>query len=134
MEIKLIAPCGMNCNICKYYHRKKMKCPGCRIEDESKSKFCKECIIINCEEIKNKNSDFCFICSKIPCRRLKNLDKRYRTKYHMSMLENLGLIKENGINDFLEKEIQKWKCPMCGGTITCHGGMCISCGYVKYKN
>ena len=30
MEKELIAPCGMNCGICKYYYREKDKCPGCR--------------------------------------------------------------------------------------------------------
>ena len=130
----LIAPCGMNCSVCKYYHREKNQCPGCRAEDEYKPKGCRECIIINCDVIKKNNSEFCFECSNIPCKRLKNLDKRYRTKYHMSMLENLDFIKEHGIELFLEKENQKWKCPKCDGIITCHGGTCLNCGFEKYKN
>ena len=131
---ELIAPCGMNCGICKYYYREKNTCPGCRGPDENKSKYCIECIIKNCEELKKHNSKFCFECSNIPCRRLKNLDKRYKTKYHMSMLENLDFIKKNGIKSFLEKEKHKWKCPKCKGIVTCHGGMCLKCGFVKYKN
>jgi hypothetical protein len=107
MKRELIAPCGMNCGICKYYHREKMKCPGCRGGDENKSRSCRDCIIINCDVIKKNHAEFCFECPNIPCRRLKNLDKRYRTKYHMSMLENLDFIKENGIEPFLEKEKQK---------------------------
>jgi hypothetical protein len=134
MKRELIAPCGMNCGICKYYYREKKKCPGCRGGDENKSKYCQDCIIINCDEIKKNNSEFCFECSNIPCKRLKNLDKRYRTKYHMSMLENLDFIKENGIKLFLEKEKQKWKCPKCNGIVTCHSSTCLNCGFEKYKN
>ena len=134
MKEELIAPCGMNCNICKYHYREKNRCPGCRIDDKNKSRSCRECIIVNCEELKKNNSKYCYECSKIPCRRMKNLDKRYTTKYHMSMLENQDYIKKHGIDRFLEKEEKKWECPKCGGIVTCHGGMCLSCGYVKFMN
>lgn len=36
------------------------------------------------------------------------MDKRYRTKYHMSMIENLDYIKEFGMEKFLTKEGGKW--------------------------
>jgi len=130
----LIAPCGMNCGICKYYYRSKNTCPGCRAPDEDKLRGCRECIIVNCEEIKKSKSKLCYECSKIPCKRLKNLDKRYKTKYHMSMLENQDYIKNHGIEKFLEKEKEKWKCPKCVGIVTCHGGMCLSCGFEKFIN
>ena len=133
MKKNLIAPCGMNCGICMAYLREKNTCPGCRIEDENKAISCKNCIIINCKDLNNNNSGFCFECPKVPCKRLKNLDKRYRLKYHMSMLENLNFIKEKGIEEFLKKEKQKWKCPKCNGIISCHRGYCFSCGFVKYK-
>jgi hypothetical protein len=52
----------------------------------------------------------------------------------MSMIENLEYIKQNGIEKFLAKEEEKWKCPECGGTICCHNGICFSCGLEKLKN
>ena len=131
---KLIAPCGMNCGICKYYYREKNTCPGCRGPNKNKSKYCIECVIVNCDVIKNSKSKLCYECSSIPCKRLKNLDKRYSTKYHMSMLENLKFIKNKGIDAFLDKEEKKWTCPKCDGIVTCHGGMCLSCGFVKFNN
>ena len=132
MKKELIASCGMNCGICKFHYREKNRCPGCRVDDKDKLKGCRECIIVNCDVIKKNESGFCFDCDLIPCKRLKNLDKRYRTKYHMSMLENLSLMKEHGIDVFLEKEVLKWTCPKCDGIVTCHGGMCLSCGYQKF--
>ena len=34
-----IAPCGMNCSICRGYLRKKNKCLGCREIDENITPF-----------------------------------------------------------------------------------------------
>ena len=43
-----------------------------------------------------------------PCKRLKALDRRYRIKYHMSMIENLKYINEFGMEELLKKERGKW--------------------------
>ena len=76
---------------------------------------------------------FCYECEKFPCSRLKDLDKRYRTKYHMSMIENLKFIKEHGIESYLEKEEEKWRCPECGEVICCHNGLCLNCDLDKLR-
>ena len=87
MKSKLIAACGMNCNLCISYLRDKNKCPGCRlmgIENASRSnkKYCRKCVIRNCSFLKEKNLKFCSLkCTSYPCKRLKDLDKRYKTKY-----------------------------------------------------
>ena len=127
MKNILVAPCGMNCAICYAYLREKNHCEGCWGNDASKMKSCLACIIRNCELLEKIPSRFCYDCEKYPCRRLKQLDKRYRTKYEMSMLENLAYIKENGVEAFVEKENERWKCPQCGGTICVHHKSCYSC-------
>ena len=76
---------------------------------------------------------FCYECGDFPCRQLKNLDKRYRTFYHISMIENLKFVKKNGIERFLKEEVEKWHCPECGGVICCHNGICYTCGLEKLK-
>lgn len=112
MNENVIAPCGMNCLLCIGYLREKNNCPGCREQGKainSKSTFCRKCIIRNCGILKNNNWKFCSpACGKFPCQRLKNLDKRYRTKYDMSMIDNLNFIHENSINDFIEHERKRW--------------------------
>jgi hypothetical protein len=80
-----------------------------------------------CDLIGEGKIRFCYQCEKYPCRRLKELDKRYRTKYHMSMIENLDAIKANGMEDFLEKQEEKWRCPTCEGAVCCHNGLCLNC-------
>jgi len=125
---ELIAPCGMNCGICMAYLREKRRCPGCRGDDTNKSASCIKCIIKNCEVIKTNKSGFCFECEEYPCKRLRQLDKRYRTKYIMSMIDNLECIKGIGLIAFVDKEKERWRCSKCGGTICVHRGYCFSCG------
>lgn len=121
---KDIAPCGMNCALCMAFQREKNHCDGCRGSNENKPKSCVSCIIVNCKYL--PESGFCFGCEKYPCRRLKQLDKRYRTKYNMSMLENLKMINDDGIEKFLQRENIRWKCDKCGGLIDIHHGHCIN--------
>jgi hypothetical protein len=127
-EISLIAPCGMNCGVCLAYLRKERKCPGCHGEDTEKNKSCVKCIIRNCETIKANKSGFCFDCPTYPCKRLKDLDKRYRNKYFMSMIENLEYIRGSGLSSFVEKEELRWQCAKCGGVVCVHRGYCFNCG------
>lgn len=129
MNAKLIAPCGMNCGVCMTYLREKNKCPGCRVPDTSKNIFCIRCIIKNCKILKDKKWKYCSKkCKNYPCTRLKSLDKRYRNKYHMSMIENLENIRLFGAEKFVKNEKIRWTCPKCGGTICVHRGCCINCG------
>ncbi len=126
--IKLIAPCGMNCGICMSYLRTKNHCSGCRGDDKGKPVSCVRCIIKNCEAFQDGKAKYCFECGGYPCTRLKQLDKRYRTRYSMSMIENLENIRDNGINKFLAGEKERWACPVCGGTICVHYKKCSVCG------
>ena len=125
---QLIAPCGMNCSVCMAHLREKRKCLGCHGEDTSKSITRVNCTIRNCQMIKQDQSKFCFKCVAYPCKRLKQLDRRYRTKYSMSMIENLEFIKEKGLDSFAEKENDRWRCKKCGGIICVHWGYCYQCG------
>ena len=130
----LIAPCGMNCGLCIGYLREKNKCEGCRLLSEYKPEYCKKCIIINCEQIANNTSGFCYECPKFPCKRLKQLDKRYRNKYHMSMLENLETIKSQGLEKFVIQNNKKLTCPDCGTTLSVHRKQCLQCGLIIFKS
>lgn len=124
----LIAPCGMNCGLCIGHLREKRPCGGCfKIDDENKPTVCRSCKIVNCAFLAETVSGFCYDCKKHPCTRLKNLDKRYRTNYGMSMIENLAFIKIHGLEKFLKNEEEKWKCKSCGSGLSVHRDFCIHC-------
>jgi len=139
-KFALIAPCGMNCGICRAYLRNKYKvglkrvlvgCPGCRGTNTGKPRYCIGCKIKNCRNFLKDGAKYCFECNIFPCARVKHLDKRYRTRYFMSMIENLEYIREHGVRIFLKNEDAKWACPKCGDTICVHDGFCIGCGKKK---
>ncbi len=110
----LIAPCGMNCGICKAYLREKNPCHGCRKAQENKPQTRVNCCLRGCTKREGK---FCCHCPEFACDQLRHLDKRYRTKYGMSQIENLKFIRKNGIRKFVAGERKKW--------ITADGVLCV---------
>jgi hypothetical protein len=129
----LIAPCGINCRLCRAYVRDKKACRGCRGDDTWKSPSCVTCRIKNCEKMAAGNFEYCFECDEFPCERITHLDKRYRTKYGTTVIANLLSIQKNGIEKFVRSENRKWTCPACGAMLCMHKPQCLSCGYVWLK-
>lgn len=121
IDKSLIAPCGMNCALCQAYQGKGLNCNGCGKVSSRKS--CTNCSILKC----NRKDKYCFECNIYPCARLCNLDKRYKTKYGMSMLENLDTIKTRGMDYFLEYQYIKYTCSNCGYLRTVHQTYCFYC-------
>jgi hypothetical protein len=125
----LIAPCGINCRLCHAYVRKKKPCPGCQTDGPSKSTYCLTCKIKTCEKRVKGDIQNCFACDTFPCARLKQLDKRYRTKYGTSPIENLVSIQKIGVAGFVKKQNKEWMCPQCGAILCMHSPQCLTCGY-----
>jgi hypothetical protein len=130
---ELIAPCGMNCGICVAFFgytlegkKRKHVCSTCRSR-VSRCAFLKE----QCDKLATKQIVYCFECPDFPCESLRTLDKRYRNKYGMSMIENLSYIQANGIEQFLKNEQERWKCHNCGGIICVHNKTCYTCNQIR---
>jgi hypothetical protein len=138
MEEQLVAPCGMNCNVCAAYLASKhdvkaqgirmMYCIGCRPRDKPCAFLKKGCGLLRGGEI-----EYCFECEDFPCKRLSAIDERYRTNFRMSEIDNLEYIRKNGIEEFLKAEEYKWRCQGCGGVTSCHNGICFECDLDKLK-
>jgi hypothetical protein len=130
IEPGMIAPCGMNCALCYAHLREKKRCAGCNGDDASKPNHCRVCRIKLCEQTKAGAQAFCYECTTFPCPRLRQLDKRYRTKYAMSMIENLESIRDVGLDAFIATERERWKCEACGGVVCVHQADCVHCGHI----
>jgi hypothetical protein len=100
----LIAPCGMNCAICKAHLRRRNPCDGCRDAALNQPPTRVHCRIRRCPD---RTGTFCD-CAKFPCGRLVHLDHRYQTRYGMSEIENLEFIRKYGIRKFLTSECRRW--------------------------
>ncbi len=137
-EEDLIAPCGMNCRLCIHYQFmrgdlnkagfSRSYCPGCLPRGKNCTHMADSCAVIGTGGVR-----FCHECGDFPCKRLKALDKRYRDKYHMSMIENLNAIRQNGMDAFLRDQATVWRCPSCDDVRCCHNGLCLSCALEKLK-
>ena len=139
IDPSLIAPCGMNCALCAGYlalkndlRSKGIKmpyCAGCRPRNK-KCAFLKR----ECPKLSKGELVFCYECTGFPCDRLSTLNERYKTRYKMSMIENLNFIEENGLQKFIENQERTWKCPTCGELISCHNGLCFRCDLEKLRD
>jgi hypothetical protein len=130
-DAAIIAPCGINCSLCRAYIRDRLPCPGCRGGDNNKSNSCLTCAIKNCKELAAGGFRFCYFCDKFPCAELKRLEKRYKSKYGVSVIANLERIKTIGVKRFIEEEAAKWTCPECGSLLCMHKPQCVNCGYTR---
>jgi len=128
---ELIMPCGMNCGICKRYLAYSRGIP----EKKGKVSHCQGCIPRNkncvikrsCRKLRRKEIESCLECDDMPCETLDCLDWRYRSRYGMSMVENIREIMEKGMEKFLEKQEKKYRCPECGDFVSVHDGKCYVC-------
>lgn len=127
MNTKSVAPCGVICDICVGYQRKKNKCSGCLIPG-NKSHYCTVCGIKNCAEKNGNEALLCHECMKFPCRRIRDLDKRYWLKYGESPIQNLNSVKETGLDQFIIDANETWKCAQCGQLLCVHRETCLNCG------
>jgi Protein of unknown function (DUF3795) len=127
----LIAPCGLDCRLCSAYRRKRNGCLGCRSNDGYKSKSCQQCPIRNCDKLAASGLKYCFQCTEFPCSLLTRLDKRYRSTYGVSTMENLERIRSFGIRRFIGEEKERWRCPGCCGLLSMHSQQCGNCGHER---
>ena len=133
VDNNLAAPCGIYCGACRQYlvlkkemleeRGFKIGCKGCRIRN-------KNCAFIrrNCPKLRKNEIDYCYQCDNIPCQNLKKIDKLYRERYSLSLIENLKRIEEIGDETWLQEQEELYTCPDCGGEICIHDEECYDCG------
>lgn len=125
----MLAPCGMNCLVCYKHCLSPRPCGGCREGGGQMPTHCRRCAIRACA--KGKGLRLCAACPQFPCQPVKRLDRNYRTRYGVSLLENGRVAAEEGPAALLQREARRWRCPVCGGVVSLHDGVCSDCGAEK---
>lgn len=137
--------CGLYCGACiilvanqrneveKYADKWTMKaedirCNGCKTE--VKSVYCQNCDIRKCAE--SKGIEFCFECDEFPCEMLQNFVRDFA--HHRPALINLKSIKQNGLDQWLTDQKDRWSCPNCGTPFTWYDSTCRNCGESLYDS
>ncbi len=108
-----IGVCGLDCGLCpRYYTLGPSRCPGC-CGPEFFSKH-PSCSFITCC-VKKKNLEVCAECSDFPCSKFKS-EQEYRQLKESSsypsykkVMPNLNLVKEHGIEKFVEQQEKRIK-------------------------
>jgi hypothetical protein len=127
----MIAPCGLDCSLCKRALDETDPCPGCNGPDEDKPEFCaKKCGIILCRKRIDNGYEYCDECPDYPCDDVMEKETRYTSKYPLyeSPGKNLRDIRALGMKRFLKCERDRWACKECGHIIAVHTGICSGCG------
>ena len=125
IDPRMIAPCGMNCAVCYVHLRDKKPCQGCLGADVHKPNHCRACKIKACAD--EKGVAYCFACADFPCPTIKRMDKSYRARYQVSLIDYGRAIKVDGMEAFLAAQVAQWTCPHCGGAISLHDRVCSDC-------
>ena len=127
----MIAPCGLDCSLCKRALAETNPCPGCHGPDENKPEFCaNRCGIVLCRKRKENGYEYCDECPDYPCADVTEKETRYTSKYPLyeSPGKNLRDFRKLGMERFLEQEREQWTCGDCGHIVSVHTGLCSGCG------
>lgn len=147
----LAAACGIYCGVCPAYtnkHRKdkkrspsgpvtdkiggfvdymnKLECDGC-LSGGKLTGHCQNCSIRLCAANKQEDSR-CTDCEELPCYRLTNLINQGNYPHRKEYLPNLKKIREMGVQEFVEYEEARWRCPQCGQPLSWYDAKCAGCG------
>ncbi len=52
----------------------------------------------------------------------------------MSMLENLAYIQENGLDEFVRQQEERYRCSRCGKLRTVHQDYCLYCAEMNKEH
>ena len=128
---EMLAPCGLDCSICSQAHSDTNPCPGCNGPNREKPVFCAMlCGIVKCKKRKAGDYQYCDECPDFPCAEVMEKETRYTSAYPLSEspLNNLRMMRDMGMDAFLDHERDKWMCKRCGGAVSVHTGCCGKCG------
>jgi hypothetical protein len=101
-------------------------CDGC-LSGGKLAAHCQRCKIRLCALKKQKMSR-CFDCDELPCYRISNLVNMGRYLHRKEYLPNLKTIREMGVQEWVKKEEDRWRCPQCDLPMSWYDAECAGCG------
>jgi hypothetical protein len=101
-------------------------CDGC-LSGGMLAAHCKTCNIRLHAENK-QNDSRCTACEELPCYRITNLMNMGRYLHRQEYLPNLKKIREMGVQEWVKKEEERWRCPKCGLPMSWYDAECARCG------
>jgi hypothetical protein len=104
-------------------------CDGC-LSGGVLAAHCQRCNIRLCALNKQNNSR-CSDCEELPCYRITNLINMGNYLHRKEYLPNLKKIREMGVQEWVKKEEERWRCPQCRLPLSWYDAACPSCGAAR---
>ena len=102
-------------------------CDGC-LSGGVLAGHCRFCSIRLCAANRQKDSR-CTECEELPCTRITTLMNMQGGYLHRKeYLPNLKKIREMGVQEWVKKEEERWRCPRCGLPVSWYDPECAGCG------
>jgi hypothetical protein len=101
-------------------------CDGC-LSGGVLAAHCKTCNIRLHAANKQKDSR-CTDCEELPCNRITNLINMGSYLHRLEYLPNLKKIREMGVQKWVKKEEERWRCPKCNLPMSWYDAECAGCG------
>jgi hypothetical protein len=101
-------------------------CDGC-LSGGMLAAHCQNCAIRKCAA-NNQNDSRCSDCEELPCYRITNLTNMGGYLHRKEYLPNLKKIREMGVQEWVKKEEERWRCPQCGLPMSWYDAECARCG------
>jgi hypothetical protein len=79
---------------------------------------------------RDKKVTWCFQCESFPCERFEEFLNTHiidGISHHARVVEALGHMKENGVEEWVEEQEDLSKCPKCGKTLHWFARSCPQC-------
>ena len=144
MEYYVDSYCGLYCGACELLLAtqngtldrlaeqrnmtpEELECYGCK--SGKSSKYCTTCSIKQCA--REKGLEFCFQCETYPCEALRSFQQAHPHK--RSIFRNLQTIQEQGVEQWIEAQRQRWNCANCGTRFAYYDEVCKKCGQTLYN-
>lgn len=104
-----------------------LMCHGCK--SGTNAVYCRTCDIKKCAE--SKEVEFCYQCEEYPCTLLVEF-RNDEHPHHSVVLKNQEIIKEKGVQKWLEEQEKRWTCPECGTQFAWYDTVCKKCQSALY--
>lgn len=103
-------------------------CDGCLSGGEIAAHCQTFCAMRKCVADK-QNVTRCSDCEELPCYRITNLINQGGGYLHRKeYLPNLERIREMGVQEWVKREEERWRCPRCGLPMSWYDAECAGCG------
>ena len=107
-------------------------CDGC-LSGGILAAHCKTCNI-RLHALDTQDGARCTDCKDLPCYRVTNLINMGGYLHRKEYLPNLKKIREMGVQEWVKKEEERWRCPKCSMPMSWYDAECARCGEPRSKD